>query len=181
MSTEQTFCVNHPNTPTLLRCNRCGKPVCTRCIVKTPVGYRCRDCLHLQQAQYYNAGAIDYALAAGVGLVISAIAGAIMSALGGIFLLAIFAGPIGGSAISESIRLVLRRHRGRYIWLVGCATVILGGLLGAAILPFLAATGFAGRARPVDLLALPLGVFLNIGFLLYLALALSVVYARLKA
>ena len=28
---ETLYCVNHPNTPTTLRCSRCEKPICLRC------------------------------------------------------------------------------------------------------------------------------------------------------
>jgi hypothetical protein len=36
---EAMYCANHPNRQTHLRCNKCGKPVCTKCIKPTPVGY----------------------------------------------------------------------------------------------------------------------------------------------
>ncbi len=38
-------CANHPERETGLRCNRCGKPICSQCAVQTPVGYRCRECV----------------------------------------------------------------------------------------------------------------------------------------
>lgn len=65
MSTDApVFCVNHPQTETLLRCNKCGKPVCIKCVERTPVGYRCKECLNIQQAGYYTATPFDYAVAA---------------------------------------------------------------------------------------------------------------------
>src|SRR5688572_1664775 len=33
------YCVNHPDTETLLRWNRCERPICLRCAVLTDVGY----------------------------------------------------------------------------------------------------------------------------------------------
>ncbi|MEN6392186.1 MAG: B-box zinc finger protein, partial [Anaerolineaceae bacterium] len=27
------YCTNHPQTETSLRCNRCDKPICTKCAV----------------------------------------------------------------------------------------------------------------------------------------------------
>ena len=41
---ETLYCIDHPQRETALRCNRCGAPVCTNCIVRTPVGFRCRAC-----------------------------------------------------------------------------------------------------------------------------------------
>lgn len=37
-------CSYHPSVETRLRCSRCGKPICPRCGVRTPVGLRCPDC-----------------------------------------------------------------------------------------------------------------------------------------
>ena len=58
------YCVNHPQTETLLRCYRCGRPVCIKCVTRTPVGLICRDCLGAQRAGYYTAGAYDAVAAA---------------------------------------------------------------------------------------------------------------------
>jgi hypothetical protein len=38
------YCATHPTVQTALRCSRCEKPICPRCMVQTPVGARCRDC-----------------------------------------------------------------------------------------------------------------------------------------
>ncbi|MGC9334733.1 MAG: B-box zinc finger protein, partial [Anaerolineae bacterium] len=59
------YCANHPNVETLLRCNRCGKPICTRCAVSTPVGYRCRECVGQQQSSFYPGGTLDYVMGKG--------------------------------------------------------------------------------------------------------------------
>jgi hypothetical protein len=37
-------CTYHPDVQTGLRCTRCGKPICPKCGVRTPVGLRCPDC-----------------------------------------------------------------------------------------------------------------------------------------
>ncbi len=177
-TSQATYCVNHPQTETLLRCNRCGRPVCGKCVELTPVGYRCKDCLHQQREGYYNASALDYSLAAVIGLVVSGIAGFLMGLLGGFWLIAIFAGPIGGGIIAESMRAAVRRHRGQYLWLVGCAVVIVGGLIGlTGGLPLLL---LQGRV-PFGLLAPLAGrALFNLGFWIYAALAVSTVYARLR-
>ncbi|MDA0256830.1 MAG: rhomboid family intramembrane serine protease, partial [Chloroflexi bacterium] len=38
-----TVCERHPETETELRCQRCDTPICPRCMVQTPVGFRCPD------------------------------------------------------------------------------------------------------------------------------------------
>lgn len=40
----EVACTYHPDVKTGLRCTRCGKPICPRDAVRTPVGLRCPDC-----------------------------------------------------------------------------------------------------------------------------------------
>lgn len=181
MSAEKIVCVNHPQTETLLRCNKCGNPVCIKCVVRTPVGYRCKSCLNVQQAGYYTALSTDYALTTLVGTVVSIIGGAIGAALGGIWLIALFYGPFAGGIIAEAIRRTIQKRRGKYLWLVACATVIVGGFIGAGIT--IAMPMFTLGFSIGLLLAIPFAALANIfnlGFLIYLALAVSTVYARLR-
>lgn len=175
------YCVNHPNTETLLKCNRCGRPVCLKCVERTPVGYRCRDCLNIQQAGYYTATPVDYVIALVVGLAISAVGGAIAVVIS-FFLFQIFFAPFAGGIIAEVIRYAIQKHRARYLWVVACATVLVGGVIGAGLLPL-----FLAGARSPDLFTLILlfpalvmrSVF-NLGFLIYIVLAVSTVYARMR-
>ena len=60
--TSTLYCVNHPNTETNLRCNRCEKLICTKCAVHTPTGYRCRECVRNQQKVFETALWYDYPL-----------------------------------------------------------------------------------------------------------------------
>ncbi|MBI4787997.1 MAG: hypothetical protein HY782_13245 [Chloroflexi bacterium] len=173
-TTTTVYCTNHPNTETLLRCYRCGRPMCLRCLTRTPVGMICKECLGTQRAGYYNATPLDYALAAIVGFILSFIGGLIAALLGGLWFFAIFYAPLAGGIIAEGVRFVVRRHRGRYIALIACAMVVIGG--------------FINIGGPTILLALLTGQFgfatrglLNIGFWIYLVLATGTVYARLRA
>lgn len=169
----RTYCVNHPQTETLLRCNKCGRPVCIKCVQRTPVGYRCNDCLGLQRAGYYTATTLDYVIATAVGVVLGGIGGFIMSLIG-FWLIAIFAGPIAGGIVSEAIRRAVSKRRGRYLAIVACAALVVGGLLAllVPVVPFVLRGGLA-RAG--------VGALLNIGFWIFLALAVSTTFARLRA
>lgn len=37
-------CYRHPDRETYVRCGRCDQPICGRCAMQGPVGFRCRQC-----------------------------------------------------------------------------------------------------------------------------------------
>jgi hypothetical protein len=118
-------CYNHPNRETMLRCNRCEKPICTECAVLTPTGYRCKACVRGQLKVYENAQWWDYPLAILIGAGLSFLGSLIASALGWFI---IFVGPIIGVVVAESIRWVVRRRRSRLLFQVATGAVIAGAL-----------------------------------------------------
>ena len=40
----QTVCYRHPSRETAVSCANCERPICTDCMVYTPVGIKCPDC-----------------------------------------------------------------------------------------------------------------------------------------
>lgn len=132
---ETLFCAFHPGVPTTLRCNRCGRPICVRCAVQTPVGYRCRECVAGQQAAFFNARPLDYGIAAVVAALIGLIAAPIVSMLG---FWVILIGPLVGSLAAEAVHRLIGRRRGRWIWLVVSGGLVAG--LAAIRLPLLIAS-----------------------------------------
>lgn len=125
---EVLYCANHPNRQTHLRCNKCGKPVCTKCIKPTPVGYRCKECVKEHQDVFYTAEIIHYLIAAVITLPLSLLAG-LLAGLVGFFV--IFIGAAAGSIIARITHRVIGRRRGRWMpHLVG-ALVCLGGVVWA--------------------------------------------------
>jgi tetratricopeptide (TPR) repeat protein len=124
---EVLYCANHPSVETMLRCNRCGKPICTRCAKLTPVGYRCRECLGEQQAAFYTGGAADYVVGAAVAVVLGGIASSLMSVIGAWFF-ALILGPTVGIGIAEAVRLAVRRRRSRYLATVVAASMVLSAV-----------------------------------------------------
>jgi tetratricopeptide (TPR) repeat protein len=121
------YCANHPTVETMLRCNRCGKPICTRCAVQTPVGYRCRECVGKQQAVFYTGGALDYVIAGAISVVLGGIASYLMTLVGAWFI-ALLLGPAAGIGIAELVRLAVQRRRSKYLWIVVGAGIVVGAL-----------------------------------------------------
>lgn len=54
LETALTFCYRHPDVETGLRCNRCNRPMCPKCAQRTPIGFRCPDCISELEGRYYS-------------------------------------------------------------------------------------------------------------------------------
>ena len=127
------FCANHPGIETSLRCNHCEKPICARCAVRTPTGYRCRECVRSQQKIFITAKWLDYVLGFLVAGVLSFLASLLIgfiSGLAGLFawIIVIIAAPAAGAVIAEAVRIVTRRHRSRPLFITVVVSVVLGAL-----------------------------------------------------
>ena len=79
---EVQYCAVHTTVETNLRCNKCGRLMCTKCAVLTPVGYRCRECVKGQQATFYNSNKLDPIIQFVITVPLSAIAALLVSFIG---------------------------------------------------------------------------------------------------
>jgi hypothetical protein len=174
---EPMYCVNHPNVETYLRCNKCGRPICPKCAVQTPVGYRCRECVNAQQQVFYvDFRPAHYLIAVAVALPLSVVAGWIVPALGWY---AIVLGPLAGAGIAEATRWALRRRRGPRTWLVVSACIVVGWLfqLLISLVPLL----LLSRDAPGSLGAYSVGWLVGLIWdIVYLVTAVGAAYARLR-
>jgi hypothetical protein len=165
-ATETLYCYVHPNRETSLRCNNCNRPICAQCAVRTPTGYRCRECVKGQQKVFNTSEWYDYLLGFVVAALLSAVAAFLVTLIGGIgffgwFLIAAGA-PTAGVFIAEGVRMVTRKRRSRPLFLTVVAGVVLGAL-------------------PVVLFQLfRFDVFSILFQIIYLVIAVPVVYSRLS-
>ena len=118
-------CANHPNVETRLRCNRCEKPICIKCAIQTPTGYRCKECVRGQQKTFETAEWQDAPLAFGVSALISFLGSLIAGPMG---FFVIFIAPIIGTFISEAARYVTQRRRSERLFQIIAAGAVLGAL-----------------------------------------------------
>ncbi len=67
---EEKRCTYHPNVLTRLRCSKCGTPICPRCAVETPVGFRCPDCAAVRGLPTYQTSGTALIKSISIGLVV---------------------------------------------------------------------------------------------------------------
>ena len=165
-NTNILYCYVHPNRETSLRCNNCERPICASCAVRTPTGYRCKECVRGQQQIFNTAEWYDYVLGGVIAAFLSGIASGLVTAIGGIgffgwFIIAAGA-PTAGVVIAEAVRAVTKKRRSRTLFIIVAAGVVVGAL-------------------PVILFQLfAFNLFGLLFQVIYLFLATPVVYTRLS-
>jgi hypothetical protein len=151
-------CAYHPDVETSLRCGKCGKPICPRDMVQTPVGVRCPDCAKLKKLPTYQVSGVYYLRAAGAGLGMAIACGAIWGLLANVipfFLLNIVLGAAAGFAISEVMGLAVNRKRGTGLAVVGGMAVVISYIIGLVV-------PWGMYFRFFDILAVATGVFIAV-------------------
>ncbi len=165
-TTETLYCYNHPTRETSLRCNNCNRPICASCAVRTPTGYRCKECVHERQKTFDTSEWYDYIVGFIVASVLSGIASFLVTLVGGIgfigWFLVIAGAPTAGVAIAEGVRVVTRKRRSKSLFI----TIAIGVVLGAIPMILLQIIAFQ--------------IFGIIFQVIYLVLVTPVVYTRLS-
>ncbi len=164
--TGTLYCYVHPDRETSLRCNNCNRPICASCAVRTPTGYRCKECVRDRQKTFDTSEWYDFVVGFIIAAVLSGIAAALVTAVGGIgfigYLMIAIGAPAAGAVISEAVRAATRKRRSRPLFI----TVSIGVVVGA--LPVIL----------FQLLALNLfGIIFQI---IYLVIVVPTVYTRLS-
>ena len=121
-------CATHPSVETELTCSRCGKPICPRCLVITPVGARCRECARLHRLPTYQLGTVFILRGLGAALASGGVAGALWAFLlpyrVGAFI-GLFLGLGLGYTVGESVSWAANRRRGPTLQGIAVVGVLL--------------------------------------------------------
>ena len=151
-------CATHPKVETALRCGKCGKPICPKCLVQTPVGARCPQCARVSKLPTFRVSTSHYLKAVGVGLGMALACGLAWGVIAGLvhfFLLNVILALGVGYAIGEVISRSVNRKRGTGLAVVAGLAVTISYLV-SILLPW----GFGFRL--FDLLALALGILIAV-------------------
>ncbi len=158
-------CATHSEIETNLKCGKCGKPICPKCMVQTPVGARCPDCAKLYKLPTYRVSAKHYLRAVGTALGMAIVCGVVWGLIGSFvpfFLLNLLLAAGAGYAIGEVVSLSVNRKRGTGLATIAGIAVAISYLV-SLFLPF-APWGFTFSLFHIlfGLLALALGIYIAV-------------------
>ncbi|HUS14879.1 MAG TPA: hypothetical protein VM536_07645 [Chloroflexia bacterium] len=193
------YCANHPTVPTYLRCGRCEKPICAKCRIHTPIGYRCFDCANVSVLPTYAVSNTFYARAILGGIMVATVVGLLGAMLPGFDFWIML---ILGVGVGEVVSAAANQKRGPGLQAVGLASVVWGVVLSRLALAFLLTVrpmaqfmanipgngnaplfdALDTAGRNFDVPSLFLGFFQHtdpVGYL-FIALALGLAYFRLR-
>ncbi|MEE8193974.1 MAG: B-box zinc finger protein [Dehalococcoidales bacterium] len=151
-------CATHPGVETALRCSKCGRPICPKCMVETPVGARCPQCARLYRLPTFQVNTRYLLIAVGVGLGTAIVYGLIWGVVGSLlnfFLLNLLLAAGAGYATSEVISLSTNRKRGIKLATIAALAVVISYLVSTFI-------SFSVTRLVFDLLSLALGIYIAV-------------------
>lgn len=126
-------CAFHPDVETEVQCNTCGRYICPKDMVPTPVGYKCPICAKPERSQYTyvkpRQWVLGGALAIGAG-----IGGAIVLSFIHLGFFSLIIGYMWGVGTAEAARRGSGGHRGREMVIVSVTGILLGGLVSLWLL-----------------------------------------------
>ena len=117
MTTETAhYCATHPEVETELACGKCGRYICPRCMVQTPVGARCRECAQLRRPPMYSLGPASIArvvgAAVGAGVAVGLVWGLLVPGFGLLGFFMLFLGMFAGYGMANLVDWAGGRKRG---------------------------------------------------------------------
>jgi hypothetical protein len=140
-------CSFHPDVETEMSCAECGRPICPKDMVLTPVGYKCPVCAKPKKSQYTYVKPKQLLAAIGISAVVG---------IGGAFLIHAVLGRGGffgfiigygwGMLTAEAARRGSGGHRGRELTIVAGAAIVLGGVLAGMNLLIVAIAVFGAAS-----------------------------------
>lgn len=120
-------CSFHPGVETNVACAECGRAICPKDMVPTPVGYKCPVCAKPAKGQLEYVKPRQLALGAAAAFAAAIVGGLLLGAIGYAFFLITL---LYGALVAEAARRGSGGHRGPKIAAVAGAAAALGGFVG---------------------------------------------------
>lgn len=120
-------CVNHPDRETLVRCSSCDEPICTECMVFSPVGVKCRRCAAQPRSALVTLRGNRAVRAVVAGLLVATAVGFgyyfLLGALGFFFLSFLLAAGVG-VVVGETVFRASGAYHGRATAIIASACTV---------------------------------------------------------
>lgn len=163
-------CSYHPDVMTGLRCSRCGRPICPKCGVRTPVGMRCPDCAGVRGLPTYRTESGTLLKSAAAGFLVAILVGVLLGYLpewNFYLTLAL------GFGVAEAMARMSNEKRGTDLMIAGWLAVALGLIISRWLLversglPWDAVRELSpGVDQLLNLQLVPDGIFAAVAFLI---------------
>ncbi|MDD4923267.1 MAG: B-box zinc finger protein [Dehalococcoidales bacterium] len=161
---ENMRCAEHPDVETNLRCGKCDKPICPKCMVETPVGARCPECARINKLPTFQVSNKQILVSSGVGLLIAVAYGflwGMLSLFANFIFLNLLLGAGAGFLISEGMSRVINRKRGTKLAVIASILVVVSGF-ASIFTPI----GMIYSSSPLfiilDILAVGIGIYVAV-------------------
>ena len=123
------FCYRHPDRETWVRCGRCDQPICTKCAMQGPVGFRCKECGKLKHDPLTSFTPMQVLLGGLMAIAGGTVVAFIGAQLGFLTIIVAF---FGGGLIADVVMRFTGYKRGPMMVALLMGGIALGTLLGAA-------------------------------------------------
>jgi hypothetical protein len=157
-------CYRHPERETWVRCGRCDRPICSRCAMQGPVGFRCRECGRPAFDPLTSMRVSQLAISLGIAVVGGLAVGWVSSTIGFFGLLLAW---FGGGLIADAVIRFVGFKRGPIM-----AASLFGGIVGGAAVAFVVEAAVLASGLGPDAGALMVSYISNQG--LWAALAAGI-------
>ena len=132
-------CSFHPDVETGLGCGKCGRYICPRCMVQTPVGARCSECARVATVPTFDVSSRYYIRAALAGGGVAAVAGIVAGLLFTVIPMLMWISAVGvGYMVGEAISRASNRKRGTGLAIIAGLSMtiftVLSGLLASVMI-----------------------------------------------
>ncbi len=112
-SHETVYCLRHRDRETVLRCARCGDPICPECMVQGAVAHLCPSCVTWERNPVAQVAGSRLVLAIGAGLgaglLLAIVIGVLTQVFGGF--LSIIMWAVAGYLIGMAVHTAANRSR----------------------------------------------------------------------